>query len=339
MTPSLRLVQFLDEDGARRVAKVDEGGKQLQVLADTTRIYDLALEAGRTGVILDVIVASRLRDDWVDYDSIIATQRLLPPLDHPDPAHCLVSGTGLTHLGSAQARDAMHTKANADLPLTDSMRLFQLGLEGGKPPEGEISVQPEWFYKGNGYNVVPPEQRLVSPPFASDGGEEAELVGLYVIAESGEILRVGFALGNEFSDHVMEAKNYLYLAHSKLRTCSFGPEIIISPPPAEISGQVRIERNGQTLWEAPFLTGEERMSYSISNLEHHHFKYELFRKPGDVHCHFFGTATLSRNAGVFTQPGDRFEISAPGFGRPLRNTLEQASNDYRIFKVKSLYEE
>jgi hypothetical protein len=338
-TSPLRLVQFLDEEGARRVAKVDEGGKQLQVLADTTRIYDLVLEAGRTGETLEALVTSRLRDDWVDYDSIIATQRLLQPLDHPDPAHCLVSGTGLTHLGSAQARDAMHTKANADLPLTDSMRLFQWGLEGGKPPAGEISVQPEWFYKGNGYNVVPPEQPLVSPSFALDGGEEAELVGLYVIAESGEILRVGFALGNEFSDHVMEAKNYLYLAHSKLRSCSFGPEIIVGPPPAEISGQVRIERNGQALWEAPFLTGEERMSYTISNLEHHHFKYELFRKPGDVHCHFFGTATLSRNAGIVTQPGDRFEISAPGFGRPLRNMLEQAPDDHKVFKVKSLYEE
>jgi hypothetical protein len=335
-TSPLRLVQFLDEDSARRVAKVDEGGKQLQVLADTTRIYDLALEAGRTGVTLEVIVASRLRDDWVDYDSIIATQRLLQPLDHPDPAHCLVSGTGLTHLGSAQARDAMHTKADADVPLTDSMRLFQWGLEWGKPVEGQISVQPEWFYKGNGYNVVPPERPLVSPSFALDGGEEAELVGLYVIAESGEILRVGFALGNEFSDHIMEAKNYLYLAHSKLRTCSFGPEIIIGEPPTEISGQVRIERNGQTLWEAAFLTGEKRMSYMISNLEHHHFKYELFRKPGDVHCHFFGTATLSRNAGVVTQPGDCFEISAPGFGRPLRNPLQQAPADQKVFKVRSL---
>jgi hypothetical protein len=335
-TSPLRLVQFLDEDGDRRVAKVDEGGKQLQVLADTTRVYDLALEAGRTGATLDEIVTSRLRDHWVDYDSIIAARRLLPPLDHPDPAHCLVTGTGLTHLGSAQARDAMHTKAVTDAPLTDSMRLFQWGLEGGKPLAGQISVQPEWFYKGNGYNVARPEQPLVSPPFALDGGEEAELVGLYVISESGEILRVGFALGNEFSDHVMEAKNYLYLAHSKLRMCAFGPELVIGPPPADISGQVRIERNGRTLWVAPFLTGEERMSYTISNLEHHHFKYELFRKPGDVHCHFFGTATLSRNAGIVTQSGDRFEISAPGFGRPLRNTLEQAPDEHKVFTVRSL---
>jgi hypothetical protein len=335
-TSPLRLVQFLDEAGARRVGKVDAGGSQLQVLAYTTRIYDLALEAGRTGATLDELVASRLHDEWVEYDSIIATRRLLPPLDHPDPAHCLVTGTGLTHLGSAQARDAMHT--NVDLPLTDSMRLFQWGLEGGKPPAGQISVQPEWFYKGNGYSVIPPEQALVSPSFALDGGEEAELVGLYVIAESGEVLRVGFALGNEFSDHVMEAKNYLYLAHSKLRSCSFGPEILIGAPPAEISGQVRIERDGHTLWEAPFLTGEKHMSYTISNLEHHHFKYELFRKPGDIHCHFFGTATLSRNAGIVTQPGDRFEISAPAFGRPLRNTLELAPDDPGIIKMRSLHD-
>lgn len=332
----MRLAQFFSEEGNRRVAKVDEHGNRLQVLANTGRIYDLALEAGRTGASLEEIVISRLSDERVDYDPILADRRLLPPLDHPDPAHCWLTGTGLTHLGSAQARAAMHTQANADAPLTDSMRLFQWGLEGGKPAEGQISVQPEWFYKGNGYNVAPPEQPLMSPPFALDGGEEAELVGLYVIAESGDILRVGFALGNEFSDHVMEAQNYLYLAHSKLRSCSFGPEILIGRPPPQISGRVCIQREGKTLWEAPFLTGEDRMSYTISNLEHHHFKYELFRKPGDVHCHFFGAATLSRNAGIVTRPGDRFEISAPGFGRPLRNTMEQTSDEGKLYKVKVL---
>src|SRR3546814_19715917 len=52
-------------------------------------------------------------------------------------------------------------------------------------------------------------------------------------------------------------------------------------------------RDGRTLWEKPFLSGEANMSHSIANLEHHHFKYGLFRRPGDVHVHFFGTATLS----------------------------------------------
>ena len=308
----------------------------LPVLAGTERIYDLALEAGRAGVTLEGLVSGRLSGEKVDYRPIIAEKRLLPPLDHPDPAHCLVTGTGLTHLGSAQARDAMHAKAAANAPMTDSMRLFQLGLEGGKPSGGGIGVQPEWFFKGNGYAVVPPEQPLISPAFALDGGEEAELVGLYVIAASGDVFRVGFALGNEFSDHVMEAQNYLYLAHSKLRPCSFGPELLLGEAPARISGLVRIQRGGGTLWEAPFLTGEGNMSYTIASLEHHHFKYELFRQPGDVHCHYFGTATLSRNAGIATQPGDRFEISAPDFGRPLRNTLERPAADHQAFRIKAL---
>jgi len=332
----MRLVQFINQVGKRRVAKVDADERDLRILGDTESVYDLALAAGYTGSSLEELVTARLSDDQVDYERIISDRRLLPPLDHPDPAHCLVTGTGLTHLGSARARDAMHAEIEADAPQTDSMRMFQWGLEGGKPPDGQISVQPEWFYKGCGHSIVPPEQPLVSPPFALEGSEEAELVGLYVISETGEVLRVGFALGNEFSDHVMEAQNYLYLAHSKLRPCSFGPELLIGTPPTHIAGQVRLHRDGEVLWDAPFRTGEDHMSYSIANLEHHHFKYDFFRQPGDVHCHFFGTATLSRNAGIVTQPGDKFEISAPGFGRPLRNTLKRAQEDDKIIKVTAL---
>jgi hypothetical protein len=332
----MRLIQFLSEDGQRQVAKVEADGNLLRILVNTDRVYNLALEAHCAGKTLKETVNSRLSDERVDYDPIIAERRLLPPLDHPDPAHCLVSGTGLTHLGSAQARDAMHAETEGDAPLTDSMRMFQWGLEGGKPPDGQISVQPEWFYKGNGFNIVPPEQPLVSPSFALEGSEESELVGLYVISEAGEVLRVGYALGNEFADHVMEAHNYLYLAHSKLRPCSFGPELLISPLPTKIPGTIRVHRDSKILWEAEFLTGEDHMSYAISNLEHHHFKYKIFRNPGDVHCHFFGTATLSRNAGIITQPGDTFEISAPGFGRPLRNSLGQFTEENIKLRVKVL---
>ena len=63
------------------------------------------------------------------------------------------------------------------------------------------------------------------------------------------------------------------------------------------------------------------MSPTLHNLEHHHFKYRLFRQPGDVHVHFFGTATLSFSEGVQTQDGDVFEIEAPPFRMPLRNAL------------------
>lgn len=333
----MRLVQFKTSAGIRQVGRVSEDGAVLEVLSGVSRVYDLVLEADRLGVGLERLVNERIGPETADYEQISAENRLLPPLDHPDPAHCLISGTGLNHLGSAQARDAMHTKLSGDPDsLTDSMRMFKLGLEGGKPEPGQMGVSPEWFYKGDGSWITPPGQPLELPPFACDGGEEAEIVGLYVNAPSGAVLRVGFALGNEFSDHILERQNYLYLAHSKLRNCSIGPELLVGLLPANIAGTVRVLRQGETIWADTFLTGEANMSHTLTNLEHHHFKYPAFRRPGDVHCHFFGAATLSFSAGVAVEPGDVFEISAPMFGRPLRNPLAASQTDDTLVTVRSL---
>ncbi|MEM7033786.1 MAG: AraD1 family protein [Chloroflexota bacterium] len=333
----MRLVQFMSIEGQRKVGVVNEDQASLSVLNDTDHVYDLAMTAIETEQSLESIVRAKIGQARVDYDQIIADKRLLVPLDHPNPAHCILSGTGLDHLGSAQARDSMHAKLDADeTELTDSMKMFKMGLEGGKPEKGKVGVAPEWFYKGNGNWLVAPEKDLESPAFALDGGEEPELVGLYVVGPTGQVFRVGSALGNEFSDHVIERKNYLYLAHSKLRNSSFGPELLVGDFPTHISGTVRIIRDGETLWSDTFLTGEDNMTHTIANIEHHHFKYDQFRQPGNVHCHFFGTATLSIAAGVTTQAGDVFEISAPQFGRPLRNTLTVSGRPERLTEIKTL---
>jgi hypothetical protein len=331
----MRLVQFLAESGARKVGVVADDGQHLRVLRTMMRVYDLALAAEARQTKLETLVNEDVGAEVVNYAQVIDEQRLLLPLDHPDPAHCILSGTGLDHLGSAQARDAMHAKLNSG-DLTDSMKMFKLGLEGGKPPAGQIGVQPEWFYKGDGSWLVQPGQPLELPAFALDGGEEPELVGLYVIGQTGTVLRVGFALGNEFSDHVLERQNYLYLAHSKLRNSSFGPEVLIGEPPANIVGKSRLVRGGQEIWSGDFLTGEANMTHTLANLEHHHFKYAAFRRPGDVHCHYYGTATLSFAAGITTQPGDIFEISAPEFGKPLRNPLAASKSANHLVITKPL---
>ena len=233
----MNLVQLIDRNGVRRVAAPTSDGRALRVLRGEEGVRDLALEAAREGIRLDAVVAERLGSEELSYDEAVSEQRLLPPIDHPDSAHCIVTGTGLTHLGSAQSRDAMHAKLEAEsLALTDSMTMFMLGLEGGKPAAGEVGVTPEWFYKGDGQCIVPTGHALDIPPFAEDGGEEAELFGIYVISDVGEPLRVGFTVGNEFSDHVLEQRNYLYLAHSKLRTCSIGPELRLGDLPRHVEG-------------------------------------------------------------------------------------------------------
>jgi hypothetical protein len=243
--------------------------------------------------------------------------------------------TPSTCSGSAATRNAMHAKVDPE-NLTDSMKMFRMGIEGGRPPAGEVGVQPEWFYKGNGHAAVAPGAPLVSPCFALDGGEEPEIAGIYIVAPDGRPWRLGFALANEFSDHVIERGNYLWLAHSKLRPASFGPEMLVGALPEHVEGVSRVLRNGRTVWEKPFLSGEANMSHSLGNLEHHHFKYGLFRQPGDVHVHFFGTATLSFSDGVKAGDGDVFEISCPGFGLPLRNPLEQLAPDPARVAVTSL---
>ncbi|WP_438281993.1 AraD1 family protein, partial [Pseudomonas alabamensis] len=238
-------------------------------------------------------------------------------------------------LGSAATRDKMHQQ-QAEGAVTDSLRMFQWGLEGGQPPAGEVGAQPEWFYKGDGGIVVRPGGDLPLPAFAEDAGEEPELVGLYLIDGDGTPVRLGYALGNEFSDHVMERRNYLYLAHSKLRACSFGPELRIGALPPHLEGTSRILRDGQTLWSKPFLSGQQNMCHSFENLEFHHFKYRQFLRPGDIHVHYFGTATLSFADGIQARPGDTFEISLDAFGQPLRNGIVALPEQVRPGLVKSL---
>lgn len=312
------LSQFRRDDG--RIQVVAREGTEAYEVATDASLYDLAMHCANNGLVLKDHVIDLGLNGAVDLAALCEEGRVLPPVLHPDPAHLHVTGTGLTHLGSAATRAAMHSKPTQDE--TDSMRMFRMGLEGGKPANGGPGVQPEWFYKGNGNALIAPSAPLVRPPFADDAGEEPEIAGIYVIDRHGNPCRVGFALANEFSDHVMERKNYLYLAHSKLRQASVGPELLVGPLPASVEGVSRIRRGRDVIFEKPFLSGEANMSHSIANLEHHHFKYEIFRQPGDVHVHMFGTATLSYADGIATQDGDVFEIEAPAFGYPLRNALK-----------------
>ncbi len=333
----MRLVQLKDVDGNRRVAVVSEDGSRLVCLKGVESAYALAMEALAAGTSLEAQVQSAGFDGEEDYVRAYDEGRILPPIDHPDPAHVYVTGTGLNHLGSAMARNAMHAKEKGDgAELTDSMKMFQWGMDGGKPEPGAVGVQPEWFYKGNGECIVPPGQPLEIPAFALDGGDEAEVVGVYVIGPDGSVARVGYAVGNEFSDHVMEQQNYLYLAHSKLRNCSLGPELYVGELPEDVTGHVRVVRGGETVWSAPFRTGEANMTHTIANMEHHHFKYSMFRRPGDVHLHYFGASALSFSDGVTLRTGDVVEVTASIAHQPLKNPIRVTEGPEAPVDVRQL---
>jgi hypothetical protein len=330
----MRLVQI--QNGAnRRVALVEE--PHLKLLANANSVHDLAAAADSKRMSLSQLIRESVTDEAVNYDMVYSGEsawKLLPPIDHPsEPSRCLISGTGLTHLGSAKNRQAMHSASEAEL--NDSMKIFKWGVEGGKPTPGKIGISPEWFYKGNATMLRAHNESLDVPSYAEDGGEEAEIAGVYFIGVNGLPRRIGMAMGNEFSDHKFEKRNYLNLAGSKLRTCALGPELVIDPDFQSVPGTVKIERGGKIIWAQEILTGEKEMCHSLSNIEHHHFKFEGHRLPGDVHVHYFGACSLSFGAGILLENGDGMEVAFRNFGRPLRNFLRIADRQDTLITVES----
>lgn len=336
----MRIVQFVQQYGVRAVGVVD-GDEVINITAtypqyETTLV--LALDAIKRQLGLEQMLNELLPqcDSRLSYDAlwngeVDSDLHLLPPLDHRDDSRTYITGTGLTHTGSMQSRDQMHSdddavEETAEQPQTDSARMFQMGLDGGKPQVGMRGTAPEWFYKGNGICLRGHRSYLDLPAFALDGGEEPEFVGCYVIGPEGVPYRVGFALGNEWSDHATEKINYLYLAPSKIRTCSVGPELIVGGEFEDLDVRVTVTRDGQQIYDSGDLkSGQQFMCHSLANCEDHHFKYPLHRQPGDVHLHFFGTSKLSFGTRDWKyQAGDLIEVSAAGFSRSLINQVIDA---------------
>jgi len=335
----MRLVQLHHPGKGRRVALVEKESLILLHPRFPT-IYDLVRTCLEDKTGIKNVVGQSTGAESIAYESVYSgadSWRLLPSIDHPrDAMQCMVSGTGLTHKTSAENRASMHRQLQEDAPLSDSMKIYLWGEEGGKPAAGAIGVQPEWFYKGNGSILRGHLDPLEIPPYALDGGEEPEIAGIYVIDPHGLPVRIGMTIGNEFSDHIMEQQNYLYLAPSKLRQCAIGPELVIGADFTDISGSVTIGRGGASLWTKAIRTGEANITHSLANLEYHHFKYAQHRIPGQVHIHFFGAFGLSFSEGIRLEHGDRMTIAMEGFGRPLQNTVYYKKEAERLVKVSAI---
>jgi hypothetical protein len=333
----MRIVQLKNAESNFAVAIVKE--PILVFIGNFKTVYSLAKYALDHQKSLIDLINENLTDKFINYADVYLGSnnwKLSTPIHHPvDPRFCMLSGTGLTHMASAQNRENMH-KAGEKNELTDSMKMYQRGVEGGKPEYGQVGTQPEWFYKGNGSMLKAHNESLIKPNYGNDGGEEPELASVYIIDKNGNPNRIGFVTANEFSDHVMEKKNYLYLAHSKIRHCSIGPELVLTDSITDIKGEVIIKRNNETIWEKEIKTGENNMCHSLKNLEYHHFKYENNRQPYDIHIHFLGTTAFSFGAGIALETGDEMIVKWENMGRALKNKIIIDNSPENSFEIKQL---
>lgn len=128
-----RLMQ-IKKGSARRVGLI----KAHERLPDgNSSIYGLAQIAIDTQEKLSTVTRQRRQSDILDYELIYTGRsewRVLPAIDHPQ-----VSGTGLTHIGSARGRQSRHATATEDLK--DRMNMFRWGVEGRRPLTNPVRVE------------------------------------------------------------------------------------------------------------------------------------------------------------------------------------------------------
>ena len=134
-----QLIQFTDFS-ERYLGLVRDNNCIEQVGAAGETVYQLFQKSESSGHSFSQEIEDSLTNIKYDYNDVYEGQgyEILPSMDHPDPHHLYVAGTGLTHLGSASGRNSMHETKPDDM--TDSMKMFQMGIEGGKPEAGGIGV-------------------------------------------------------------------------------------------------------------------------------------------------------------------------------------------------------
>ena len=116
-------------------------GSEAAIVRGAPAALALAQEAIASGRGLAQVIAAHGLGEAVDLARLLDEGRVTLPVTHSDPSHMHLTGTGLTHLGNASARDAMHAKLAAGAEtLTDSTRMFRMGREGGGPDPGAVGV-------------------------------------------------------------------------------------------------------------------------------------------------------------------------------------------------------
>ena len=160
----LHLVQLRNADGSRAVAAVTEAGAHLVPgVASTYELANAAIAGGRT---LAAQVAAAGRGEPVDLDAALAGGRVLAPIDHRDPAHLLVTGTGLSHLGSAEGRDKMHKDLSDPSKLTELHEDLPHGPGGRQAEAGRAGRPAGVVLQGRRLHRRRPRTRRCSRPIS-----------------------------------------------------------------------------------------------------------------------------------------------------------------------------
>ena len=134
----MRIIQYRNSLGGRGVALVEADGDHARELTGVGSIYELAEQAMAKKQPLAELIGQFANGKRIDYAGLLASGHVLAPLDHPEPTRFFITGTGLSHIGSASARNKMHVMTHGnDAPESDSMKIFRMGVEGRQARQGQ----------------------------------------------------------------------------------------------------------------------------------------------------------------------------------------------------------
>ena len=222
--------------------------------------YALAQEAIAAGQSLAEAVRARGLGAEVDLAAALAEGRVLRA-DRPPRPGASAPDRHRPHPSRQRRHPRRHAQgAAAEETLTDSMKMFRMGLEGGKPARAP-GVQPEWFYKGNGTQAVGPGRAARQPRLRARRRRGA---------------RDRRHLPDRPRRHAVPRR--LRARQRVLRPCHRAAELSLPRP---LQAPARVLRPGdpgrpaardiskapaasaaaaRSLWEKPFLSGEANMS-------------------------------------------------------------------------------
>lgn len=315
----MRIIQCKFNDQIRIVVMSEDNPHIIFLNKSLKSTFDLFNLCINEKLILKDIINANLSSYKLTLNEFLTKATVTIPVFNHDLSRVIFSGVGLTHKNSVLMRRLMHLKGNNNEVTSDIEKIYLAGIEHGKPNKNEIGARPEWFYKGDGHCVKAKDEEIA---FYEDGaGEEAELVAVYIISKEGTPVRLGFCIGNEFSNHKIEKENLYYLARSKIIDFSVGPELLIGDMPNIINGYIEIIRKGKPIWESHIKTGSDYMIHSLKNIESHVFSSKFFLKPGDIHYLFLGADKTSFQDNIKLQNKDHIRIKFDCFNIALENTI------------------
>ena len=104
---------------------------------------------------------------------------------------------------------------------------------------------------------------------------------------------------------------------------------------------VRLLKDCHSIYElaqVAFDSGKGLGELAQSKIQHENdsIEYDIHRRPGDVHVHFFGTDCLSFGDQIRLKDGDALQIFAEGYGRPLRNPARVDRSKDAFIRVISI---